>query len=219
MQPPCFNSLGVAPGRMFFRGTGGAAAASVPDGMRPLCSLLCLLAMGLVDARPAAACLNGVIMEQEDAARLVARAERDLERGNYRRVLRSLQADHYSVNRPLMRKISTLQAVAHLRLGNARAAERRLRRLLRHDEQDPYLLARFAESLAERKGERAIQAWRILDDLEQRDLIPDAHAYAALARLRERAGDAEGQARAVRMCHLRASDRSICPGQATAARS
>jgi predicted Zn-dependent protease len=174
------------------------------DVTRLLLATLVAVAVQLADARPARACLNGVLMERDEAIKRVARAEKDLERAHYRRVLRSLDADEYLVDEALLRKIETLKAVAQLRLGRKRAAEVTLRRLLRRTPEDPYLRTRLAESLAGRTGDDPIEAWRILDELEARDLIPDAQGYATLARLRERAKDREGRDRAVEECRRRA---------------
>jgi predicted Zn-dependent protease len=184
------------------------------DMTRPFIAALAMLSVGLMEVRPAAACLNGVVMELDEAVKAVARAEKDLERGQYTQVLLSLDADHYKVGDPLLRKIETLQAVARLRLGKSRVAERELRRLLRREPDSPYLLTRLAESLAGRSGDDPIEAWRILDQLEAKDLIPDADGYATLARLRARARDREGSKRAVTECLRRARDPRVCPSTA-----
>lgn len=172
---------------------------------------LAVVVVCAVMVRPADACINGVVMEKEEAVKKIARAQKAMDKGKYRRALRLLKADHYFVSGKQMRKISLIKAVARLRLGKTRSAERYFRRRLKKDADNPFLLARLAEALSTRKGDDAIEAWKILDDLEKRDLIPDAHGYAVLARLRKRASDEEGYARAVTACRKMAADVSICP--------
>ncbi len=47
-----------------------------------------------------------------------------------------------------------------------------------------------------------------MNDLEKRDLIPDAHGYAVLARLRKRNKDVAGQTRALTSCKQMAGKRA-----------
>ncbi len=50
-----------------------------------------------------------------------------------------------------------------------------------------------------------------MNDLEQRDLITDAHGYAVLARLRYRAKDTAGHQRALTQCRAMAGERkALC---------
>jgi predicted Zn-dependent protease len=60
---------------------------------------------------------------------------------------------------------------------------------------------------------KARDAQPILDDLEERDLIPEADTWAALAKLRKLQGDAAGQERATKRCVARAGKLApqICP--------
>jgi predicted Zn-dependent protease len=161
---------------------------------------------------PAEACLNGVIMEHDEAVKKVARAQKAMDKGKYRKVLRLLRADHYDfVGAHLLRRIRTLQAVARLRTGRTKSAERTLRNLLKKDKDNPFLRTRLAEAMAGRKGMDAIEAWKILNKLEKEDLIPDAHGYATLAVLRHRANDSKGRDRAITRCRAMAKDKSICP--------
>ncbi|MBT8491590.1 MAG: hypothetical protein KJO07_00910 [Deltaproteobacteria bacterium] len=161
--------------------------------------------------RPAEACLNGVIMERDQAVKRIARAQRAVKRGKYRRALRLLEADHYMVETRLLGKIGYIKAVSRLRLGKTRSAERYFRRRLKADKDNPLLLTRLAEALAKRRGDDPIEAWKILDGLEKKDLIPDAHGYAALALLRKRASDEDGYDRAVTACRRMAPESKICP--------
>jgi hypothetical protein len=78
----------------------------------------------------------------------------------------------------------------------------------RHD--DPVARADFAEALAKSPGHED-EAFTILADLADRDLIGSAHAYAALAVLRAGRGDAAGTQRALAQCELMTrSPSSVC---------
>ena len=70
-------------------------------------------------------------------------------------------------------------------------------------------LPRFKAWLAEAyiRGDQAAAGLVILRDLEKRDLMPDAHAYAMLARVTEGAE----QRSAIAKCQARAAAKSVCP--------
>jgi predicted Zn-dependent protease len=97
-----------------------------------------------------------------------------------------------------------------MRLGKTRGAERVLRRLLRRDPDSPVLQARLAEALHKRRGTKAIEALELLDKLEERDLVPDAHGYVALAYLRRRTGDVDGHGRAMQRCRAMTASKTLC---------
>jgi predicted Zn-dependent protease len=174
--------------------------------MRTWIASLTLLLIALPWAPTRAdACLNGTIMEQNEVVRNIRLAEKALGKGQNRRVLRLLDADHYMVDSPrLLKKVRILKTVARMRRGKTKGAERIFRKLLAKDKDNPYLQTRLAEALHKRRGHDAVEAWRIMVDLEERDLIPDAHGYAVLARLRQRNKDASGQQRALVACRAMA---------------
>ena len=163
---------------------------------------LVLSAFSYALVQPSAdACLNGMIMEQDEAVKNVKLAEKALLEGDNAAAYRLLEADHYMVSsKPLMNRIRALKAVANLRRGKKKNVARVFRALLKKDKDNPYLLTRLAEALHKRRGKDAVEAWQIIDDLEKRDLIPDAHGYAVLARLRRRAKDLKGYRRAIQQC-------------------
>lgn len=151
------------------------------------------------------ACLNGVIMEQNEVVRNVRLAEKALSQGKNKRVLKLLNADHYMVeSAQLLKRVRMLKTIARMRRGKTKGAERTFRKLLAKDKDNPYLRARLAEALHKRRGHDAVEAWRIMDDLEERDLIPDAQGYAVLARLRKRNKDTKGHERALAACRVMA---------------
>lgn len=178
----------------------------------PLSFCLSLVFTGVFPVASAHACLNGTIMEEDEMVKNVRLAERALERGQARKALRLLEAEHYMTSsKALLAKVKTVKAVAQLRTGKAKRAERVFRNMLKKDRDNPFLMTRLAESLHERKGEDAVEAWRILDDLEERDLIPDARGFAVLATLRARANDDVGEKRALARCKAMAGKQiAIC---------
>jgi predicted Zn-dependent protease len=113
---------------------------------------------------------------------------------------------------PLKPRLQLLQMVAELRLGED--VLEALEAVAANNLPSPYLRARLAEAMG-KTTERRAEALKILDELEKQDLMPDAEAWADLARLRNASGDAAGRERAVARC-LKVSRRpSICrpPGR------
>lgn len=170
----------------------------------------------LVAARPASvdACGNPVYLSTDKATKLVAAAERALDDGQPKSALRVLRdVENYGVRLPgeLQRRAQLLLWVAHMRVGDGHAsgATEKLRRAYEQDK-TPWTGARYAEALARGEDTRD-EALAILADLEQRDLMPDAHAWATLAILRDAAGDAEGRDRAAEKCRTAAKKAAICP--------
>ncbi len=178
--------------------------------MRSFLLTFTLVAATSTMALPSAqACLNGVIMEKNEVVKNVRLAEKALGKGQNKKVLRLLKADHYMVQSGrLLKRVRMLQAVARMRRGKSKGSVRFFRSQLAKDKDNPLLQTRLAEALHKRRGHEAIEAWRIMDDLEERDLIPDAEGYAVLARLRKRNKDQVGYQRAVTACQQMAGERS-----------
>lgn len=178
--------------------------------MRQVLLILAVVAITYTIRMPSAqACLNGTIMEQNQVVKNVKLAANALGKGQNKKVLRLLKADHYMVESGrLMRQVHMLKAVARMRLGKSKGAERLFRRLLAKDKDNPLLQTRLAEALHKKHGHEAIEAWRIMDDLEERDLIPDAQGYAVLAKLRKRNKDLAGYERAMTACKQMAGKRA-----------
>lgn len=74
---------------------------------------------------------------------------------------------------------------------------------------DVALKTDLAEALA-RSDEHKSEARAILEDLAQRDLIASPQGYAALASLRNHAGDTEGQKLALKRCEAMAKSQDAC---------
>jgi hypothetical protein len=60
------------------------------------------------------------------------------------------------------------------------------------------------------------EAKAILEDLAQKDVLATPYAYAALAQLRDAAGDAAGRDEALAKCRTMAASKSICAAPAAA---
>lgn len=74
---------------------------------------------------------------------------------------------------------------------------------------DPAVQTELAEALATVDSHQA-EAKEILEKLAQKDLIASPEGYAALARLRSQAGDAEGQKVALKRCESMAKSANVC---------
>ena len=201
--------------------------------------LVTMMVVGLTAgwARPARACLNGSAEELDEDVWLVKAAERDLARDAPRAALRRLRygphvacrnpestksckvvgGDHVGVGDPALRSRWALAtAVATLRTdpGAAKKVAQQLLYLKEQSGDSPYIAARVAEALALVAGAEP-RALKLLADLEQRDLVPDAGSYALLARLRRAHGDAPGAERALARCRKIANKPAVCSPPST----
>jgi hypothetical protein len=160
----------------------------------------------LAGHRPAWPCGNAVNLTKEQIAKIVARAERVLDEdddpSDARRIVRPLldprarrpgplTADGKPIEPALLRRAKIVFATTSVRLGLERKAARAtLEALAKDDPEHPLLRARVAEAMSHGDDEDREAARETLEDLAQRDLVPDARAWGALARLRHAAGKA-----------------------------
>jgi predicted Zn-dependent protease len=165
------------------------------------------------------ACLNGTILEQDEVVKRLHLAENAIEARDWERAKKVLALrDEHILDDRLLRRRALLMAVVNLRLGNTRPAARAFRAFLRSRKDDPVLRARLAEAEMDHGGYQEIEARHILLDLERRDLMPDGEAWAALARLRNSAGEDVDRDRAVARCRAVAPDPRTCPDFSVASR-
>lgn len=167
--------------------------------------ILCLCSAVLA-AGDAGACGNETQMQQA-SHQLVRKAEEALAQGRNRRAM--LLLDHtYAKDRALGLRITRVAAVAEMRYLKSWDTDdpkyhvaplKALRQLLKGAPDDPYLRARVAEALSYKPGGDD-EALTLLADLAERDLMPDAEAWATLALLRGRRGDEAGRAAAMERC-------------------
>lgn len=158
------------------------------------------------------ACMNAVQMETKQAQKLLAQMEKKLDEGKAREAYLLID-DEVEVNdAALQQRINLVRSVAQLRMGHKHGMQSALASLkwfYGKKQDDPYRTARYAEALTA-LGKEAAEALRLLDDLEKRDVMPDAEGWATLAQLRDRAGDAGGRDRATERCKKIAKRAEVC---------
>ncbi len=154
--------------------------------MRAL-ALLCCVLLSL----PAFACLNGMKETVGPAMELVARsAARKLQSGDWSGA--AAEASKVLANKDSQagakRQARRTLGIAKLRLGEFLVARETLQQSLKDSEGEPVLLARLGE--AEVGLARFVEAKARLEDLKNRELLPDADAHLALAKAYLALGDA-----------------------------
>jgi predicted Zn-dependent protease len=97
------------------------------------------------------------------------------------------------------------------RAANLEWAAGTLREIDKAKKSDPASRTELAEALSRLEGGRD-EARAILEDLATKDLITSPEGYAALARLRERAGDDAGRRAALERCRSMAHGATVCDG-------
>ena len=178
-------------------------------------------------------CGNGVMLAGNKAARHLKKAEKALEKGQNRKVIRLTDEErYYFEERNLARRAEILNHIAVTRLGEEPVASLwYFLKLLAADSENPVMAARVAEAMLIRANfdpepsqatdyEKALpsanaekmraDALAILLDLEKRDLMPDAFAYATLAQLHVQVGDVEVSEAALKRCRKMTRVRKVC---------
>ncbi|HEU0030736.1 MAG TPA: hypothetical protein VFQ53_08885 [Kofleriaceae bacterium] len=153
-------------------------------------------------------CDNAVELTRDDYVRMVIRAEKLIEAGDYRRAERQIAARFGDAK--LERRAKDLRALIRLR---APKPKDDLKTVVEHFKQrsesdDGKTDVRFRAWLAEAylaTGNEA-SAREILVDLHKRDLMPDGYAYLALAKL----STGEQRALALTACETRMKVKAMC---------
>lgn len=180
---------------------------------------------------PAAACHNGVIYEVDPRVGMIGSANAALDADDAataaRRVLRAFPKLRGAAlgGDALTSRAIRVMAVAVARLdgvvsdwpsatpeerdANYVWAMRALRGLATRRPNDPATLTDLGEALSRRAATRD-EAKKILELLAPRDLITNAHGWAALARVRLATGDVDGRADAVARCAKMAKVIAVC---------
>lgn len=164
----------------------------------------------LVVASPAAeACLNEVQWTTNDYVRVLVRAEKQLDAGQYARARRTLRAVKFPTAALREREMNIL-AILSLRSGTPKLNKDTLvshfkaRTEAKETHKDVRNRAWLAEAyIAAGKPD---EARPILVDLHTRDLMPDAYAYHALAKL----SSGTERYEYYKACRTRAKDKDIC---------
>ena len=163
------------------------------------------------------ACMNAVQMETKDAQKRLALMERKLDEGKPKQAYLLIDEMVEVSDRALGERIGLVRSVARLRMGQKNALSS-ITWYYEHKKDDPYRIARYSEALLA-NGKELPEAQQLLDDLEKRDLMPDAEGWATLAQLRDKAGDAAGRDRATDRCKKIAKRPEVCaPGGKVAMR-
>jgi hypothetical protein len=178
-------------------------------------SALIIVAVSLPAA--AWACLNAVTLEGNRAVKQIRKAEKLLARGQADKARRLVDPFRYDFEgKGLQRRADIVIATADVRrlrghrdMALFEEARKTLADLHAEHKNDPLIAARYAEALAAAEPTRG-RALAILQDLEKRDLMPDAFAYRTLARLHHAAGNSEASNAAMSRCRKTAERRRVC---------
>jgi hypothetical protein len=169
-----------------------------------------------VFVRPASACDNGVQWTVDDYVPLVVRAEKAIEAGRYSQARQLVSRWMPS---QLDARVANIKMVIALRFGDGKITGDKLvahfkARSEAKDGKDVRLRAYLAEAYI--KAGKPDDARAILVELQQKDLMPDAYAYLALATLSSGSERYEYW----KACRTRAAAKEICelPDATTQAR-
>ena len=174
-------------------------------------------AVAIVAEPPVAnACHNAVQWTVDDYVRIVIKAEKQLEGGHFLAAQKTLAKRRFPTA-ALQQRAEDVRAVLALRLKDKRGLEAAAKRFAMRSEKSPKDV-RFRAWLAEAllATGKPDDARVILVALKERDLMPDAYAYLALAKLS--AGTERFEL--WKQCRNRAKNKSMCelPAQHATAR-
>jgi hypothetical protein len=170
--------------------------------------LLVAVALAIRPAR-ATACGNEVEWTTNDYVGVLVKAEKFLEKGNYIRARKTVGRIQFPT-KALAARAADVHAVVKLRLHSAKGdieaamAHFKARTESKSHAKDVRFRAWLAEAYVATGNKEGALA--ILVDLEQRDLMPDAHAYLALAKLRS----GPERLAAWKACRTRATNKDMC---------
>jgi hypothetical protein len=190
-------------------------------------------------ALPASACGNAYILATDANVRAVKDAEAKLNDGKPAEAAKLIAKKAKNIDKPwvyvntkdpgpralLLNRSIRIYALATVRLGGtlgpngkgARSSVQRkenidwatslLKSLFEAKPGDAAAKTDYGEALARTD---AAAAKPLLEDLATRDVLATPYAYAALASLRDAAGDGEGRDAATARCRLMAVDKAVC---------
>ena len=177
--------------------------------------LALILSFSLAGPSVADACLNAMRVGGDDAVKQIANAERLLAQGQIAKAERLVDLHEYEFSDSRLEKKAALvfhtaglrrAKVSTWRIENA---TRFLTAALAKKSEDPLLIARHAEALA-LSDKTAGKARAALEDLAERDLMPEAQSYTALARLLAKAGETAAADEAVKRCMKMTKHKTVC---------
>ncbi|HEY4177953.1 MAG TPA: hypothetical protein VGM90_13995 [Kofleriaceae bacterium] len=169
---------------------------------------------------------HGPLPVREVREGVLAKAEKDLELANSRRVVMALDNIFIFTDDALVdAQLDLVAAVAGLRTAQASVRSQNPAKTIRlayeANPSDPKLQAIYAESLLRglfrgsldtraARTQRASEALRLLSALEARAMLPDANAWAALACGEKRAGVTRAATAAQAHCQAIAANKAVC---------
>ncbi len=177
--------------------------------------LALILSISLVGTSVAMACINSMRVDGDDAVKQIAYAQHLLAKGQIAKAERLVDPREYHFGDPgLQKKAHVIAHTAAVRSGKVatyriEAATSFFRAQLQENPEDPLSIARHAEALA-LATKTADKARAALEDLVERDLMPEAQSYAALARLYSKAGEKAAANRAVASCLKMTKHKTVC---------
>lgn len=161
----------------------------------------------LAQPRPADACHNAVQWTVDDYVRVVVKAERHLESGQFGAAKKTLGKMRFPTA-GLQERADDVRAVIALRMGEKKGLEAAAKRFATRSEKVGAKDVRFRAWLAEAllaTGKKD-EARPILVELKEKDLMPDAYAYLALAKL----SSGTERFELWKQCRNRAKNKEIC---------
>ncbi len=172
-------------------------------------TLLFALVAAVATPTIADACLNGTEWTTNDYVRVVAKAEKQVEEGNFGTAKRTLGRMHFPTT-ALQERVKDLKAIIALRTTREPKAIEgaRDRFKLRMESKEKGTDLRFKAWFAEAQLALGMkdEARVILVELKERDLMPDAFAYLALAKL----SSGTERYELYKACRTRAKNKDIC---------
>tara|TARA_R110002096_G_scaffold143328_4_gene299304 strand:- start:98449 stop:99114 length:666 start_codon:yes stop_codon:yes gene_type:complete len=174
-----------------------------------------ILSFALAGPSVAVACINSMRVEGDDAVKQIANAERLLAKGDIAKAERLVSPDTYQFSdKRLRKKASMVNHTAGLRRAKVAkyridASTRFFAEELKNKPEDPLLVSRHAEALA-LSGKTAAKARATLEDLAERDLMPEAQSYTVLAQLLSEAGEKAAADKAVASCLKMTKHKAVC---------
>jgi hypothetical protein len=171
-------------------------------------TLLLSLAAAIATPTIADACLNGTERTTNDYVRVVAKAEKQVEEGNFGVAKRTLGRMHFPA--VLQERVKDLNAIIALRTTRETKALEgaRDRFKARMESKEKATDLRFKAWFAEAQLALGLkdEARVILVELKEKDLMPDAYAYLALAKL----STGTERYELYKACRTRAKNKDIC---------
>ena len=156
---------------------------------------------------PAWPCLNGTIMEGDQAVRAIVQIEAALDTGQTGKASELLGGEIHWMDEHVAARARDAEMVLALRTSPRRVAKGAIAYFTARGKAQPRNL-RYKAWLAEAYAalNKRAEALAILEELHERDLMPDGFASVTLAKL----SDGEQVERWLDVCRTRAKTKSIC---------